>query len=193
MRSFKGVRFSLLVVLGLVLPAFTQDSTPVGSTSGSAPAATVTQLPASTSAPAPASFDQVVDRIVEREHFFVAQMKHAHPLVETYIQNMKSDKEMGAVPTNDHYFLGRLDISQGEDDRLFVGQPGFSKRMLQSVTSLYALHFVPMGFSRMVLLDEDFQKRFYKLTFVRREFLGELRCLVIDVQPKDGEKRAGFL
>ena len=186
MRSLSLVLLSLILVVSLA--AFAQDAT---SSDSSAPA-TVVQLP-STPQPAPGSFDQVLDRVVEREHFFVAQMRHSHPLVETYIQNMKSDKEMGAIPTNDHYFLGRLDISQGEDDRLFVGQPGFSKRMIQSVTSLYALHFVPMGFARMVLLDEDFQKRFYKLTFVRREFLGELRCLVIDVQPRDGEKRAGFL
>jgi hypothetical protein len=106
---------------------------------------------------------------------------------------MKSDKEMGATPVSDHYFLGRLDLSSGEDDRLFAGQPGFGRRMIDSVTSLYALHFVPLGFARMVILDEDFQKKYYKLTFVRREFLGELRCLVIDVQPKEGTKRAGFL
>ena len=131
--------------------------------------------------------------MVEREHYFVAQMKHAHPLVETYIQNMKSDKEMGATPVSDHYFLGRIDLSAGADDRLFLGQPGFGRKMLDSITSLYSMHFIPLGFAQMVLLDEDFQKRYYKLTFVRREFLGELRCLVIDVQPREGGKRTGFL
>ena len=30
-----------------------------------------------------------------------------------------------------------------------------------------------------------FSEEYYKLSFVRREFLGETRCLVIDVQPKD--------
>src|SRR6201993_2183383 len=191
MRSLKLVSFPFFLAFCFVsgvAAQTTQNSDP-----DPAKPATMTQLPAANSQTAPTSFDQVLDRVVEREHFFVAQMRHSHPLVETYIQNMKSDKEMGAIPTNDHYFLGRLDISQGEDDRLFVGQPGFSKRMIQSVTSLYALHFVPMGFARMVLLDEDFQKRYYKLTFVRREFLGELRCLVIDVQPRDGARRTGFL
>ena len=190
MRSLRLPLLSLILVVGLT--AFAQEAAPSNSESESSAPATVVQLP-STPQPAPGSFDQVLDRVVEREHFFVAQMRHSHPLVETYIQNMKSDKEMGAIPVNDHYFLGRLDISQGGDDRLFVGQPGFGKRMLESVTSLYSLHFVPLGFARMVLLDEDFQKKYYKLTFVRREFLGELRCLVIDVQPKEGVKRAGFL
>jgi hypothetical protein len=67
------------------------------------------------------SFDQVVDRAVEREHFFVAQMKQLHPLVETYLQNLQEDKDLGApVPTNDVYFLGRLDMSEGTDDRTFT-------------------------------------------------------------------------
>src|SRR6201987_4396997 len=153
----------------------------------------MTQLPASTSATAPASFDQVIDRVVEREHFFVAQMRHMHPLVETYIQNLKPDKELGAVPVADHYFLGRLDMSNGTDDRTFSGRPGFGRRMLDSLTSVYSLHFLPLGFAQMVMMDADFQKRFYNLTFVRREFLGETRCLVIDVQPKKSSGKGRFL
>lgn len=191
MRSFRLLLLSLILVVSFTATVSAQDSTSPASDGSSA--ATVVQLPAATAQAAPGSFDQVMDRVVEREHFFVAQMRHSHPLVETYIQNMKTDKEMGATPVNDHYFLGRLDISAGADDRLFVGQPGFGRHMIESITSLYSLHFVPLGFARMVLLDEDFQKRYYKITFVRREFLGELRCLVIDVQPREGTKRAGFL
>ena len=193
MRSFKGLWLSFTVISSLVLAAAAQESAPAtGAPEGSAPA-TVIQLPAASSAPTPASFDQVVDRIVEREHFFVAQMKHAHPLIETYIQNMKSDKELGAVPTNDHYFLGRLDMSNGTDDRTFIDQPGFGRRMLSSLTSVYSMHFLPLGFAQMVMLDDDFQKKYYNLTFVRREFLGETRCLVIDVQPKEDQRKGRFL
>src|ERR1700752_947474 len=124
MRSLKTFSLPLVMVFALVLVTSAQDSGPAPG--GDTPtAATVVQLPASTSPSTPASFDQVLDRIVEREHFFVAQMRHAHPLVETYIQNMKSDKELGAVPTNDHYFLGRLDMSNGTDDHSFIGQAGF--------------------------------------------------------------------
>src|SRR2546429_8863192 len=54
--------------------------------------------------PSASSFDQVIDKVVEREHFFTAQMRHLHPLVETYIQNLKSDKELGMVPASDQYF-----------------------------------------------------------------------------------------
>jgi len=59
------------------------------------------------------SIDQVADRVIERERAFVVQMKHMHPLAETYIQNLKTDKESVVVPASDQYFLGRLDLSDG--------------------------------------------------------------------------------
>ncbi len=89
------------------------------------------------------------------------------------------------VPVKDQYFLGWLsDMSDGPEDTSFVGQPGFGHRMLNHLTGLYAMHFLPLGFAQMVVLDPDFQKRYYNFNFVRREFLGEVRCLVIDVEPK---------
>ncbi len=192
MRSLKAVGLPLLLLPCLISMLTAQEASAPGSGTENLPAATITQLPAAAPT-APASFDQVVDRIVEREHFFVAQMRHMHPLVETYIQNMKSDKELGAVPVGDHYFLGRLDMSNGTDDRAFVGRPGFGRRMVSNLTSLYAMHFLPLGFAQMVMMDDDFQKKFYNLTFVRREFLGETRCLVIDVQPKETAGKGRFL
>ncbi len=192
MRSFKGLWLSFVMMSGFVAGASAQESAPVSGADSTIPA-TVTRVPAPSSAPPPGSFDQVVDRIAEREHFFVAQMKHMHPLIETYIQNMKSDKDLGATPTNDHYFLGRLDMSNGTDDRTFMEQPGFGRRMLSSLTSVYSMHFLPLGFAQMVMLDDDFQKKYYNLTFVRREFLGEIRCLVIDVQPKENSGKGRFL
>jgi hypothetical protein len=145
------------------------------------PAATQLNVPV----PGPVSFDQVLDKVVEREHFFTAQMRHLHPLVETYIQNLKSDRELGMVPVNDQYFLGRIDLSNGTEDRSFMGQPGFKSRVFSKLTSLYAMRFLPLGFAQMVVVDDDFQRKYYDFNFVRREFLGEVRCLVIDVQPKE--------
>ena len=59
-----SISFASIAVLSLGLVASAQVSTDGGSTSTTTPT-TVTQLPAPTSAPAPGSFDQVVDRIVE--------------------------------------------------------------------------------------------------------------------------------
>ena len=188
-------RFSLILVATIafvVLSGFAlaQENAPAALPASTHDAAsTPLSLPSS----GPGSFNEVVDRVVEREHFFTAQMRHLHPLAETYIQNMKSDKELGAVPVSDQYFLGRLDLTNGTDDRSFMGQPGFGHRVLSKLTSLYSLKFLPLGFAQMVVLDEDFQRRYYDFTFVRREFLGEIRCLVIDVQPKPKSGEGRFI
>jgi len=123
----------------------------------------------------------------------MAQMRHMHPMVETYLQNLKNDDTGNVIPVKDQYYLGRLDMSDGPEDVSFVGQPGFGLRIVHKLTGIYSLHFLPMGFAQMVLLDTDFQKKYYNFTFVRREFLGEIRCLVIDVQPKEGQKVARFM
>src|SRR5437016_2161638 len=88
---------------------------------------------------AAASFDQVIDRAVEREHFFIAQMKTLHPLVETYLQNLRDDKDLKTtVPESDLYFLGRLDMSNGTDDRTFNSPTtgNLGKRMLSKLSSV---------------------------------------------------------
>jgi hypothetical protein len=142
------------------------------------------------------SFDQVIDRTVEREHFFMAQMQQLHPLVETYIQNLREDKDLDApVPVSDVYFLGRLDMTEGTDDRAFISPTtaGLGKRMLSKLKDVYSMRFLPLGFAQMVILDQDFQRRNYNFTFVRREFLGEVRCVVIDVAPKKDAPSGRFL
>ncbi|HMD18348.1 MAG TPA: M48 family metalloprotease [Terriglobales bacterium] len=145
---------------------------------------------------AASGFDQVVDRAIEREHFFMAQMKQLHPLVETYLQNLKQDKELDTpVPRSDVYFLGRLDMSEGTDDRAFTSPTtaGLGKRMLSKLSNEFAFKFYPLGFAQMVVLDQDFQRKYYDFTFVRREFLGEVRCVVVDVAPKKDTGVGRFL
>jgi hypothetical protein len=183
----------LLLALGGALAA-AQDSpsSVVQNDAASAPSVSTAPSPAQ-SAPPAATLNDVMDRVVQREHYFMAQMRHMHPMVETYLQDLKNDADGHPDPVKDQYFLGRLDMSDGPEDVSFVGQPGFGHRMLSKLTGVYSLHYLPMGFAQMVVLDTDFQKKYYKFTFVRREFLGELRCLVIDVQPREGEKSVRFL
>jgi Peptidase family M48 len=145
------------------------------------------------SQPAAVSLGDVIERVVQREHLFLAQMRHLRPMVETYLQYLKDDSGGNSVPTKDQYFLGRLDMTDGPEDTSFVGQPGFGKRMVGKLTGVYSMHFLPLGFAQMVVLDTDFQKKYYSFSFVRREFLGEIRCLVIDVQPKEGSPPGRFL
>ncbi len=55
------------------------------------------------------------------------------------------------------------------------------------------MKFLPLGFAQMVILDQDFQRKNYDFTFVRREFLGEVRCVVIDIAPKKNAPSGRFL
>ena len=186
MRILHSFILVFLLVAPVVVPARSQDAP-----SGGAPAQT-TAAQDSTASQSAASLGDVIDRVVQREHLFIAQMRHMHPMVETYIQDLKTDSNGDPQPIGDHYFLGRLDMTDGPEDTSFTGQPGFGQRMLTKLTGVYSMHFLPLGFAQMVVLDTDFQKKDYNFTFVRREFLGEVRCLVIDVEPRAGEKIARF-
>jgi hypothetical protein len=202
-----GSRFGFCIfVLAGCLAAAAQESAPPPSAPQSAisPSAAPSAPPAAAaspsitpqaadSAPPAATLNDVLDRVVQREHFFMAQMRHMHPLVETYLQDLKNDPSGNTYPIKDRYFLGRLDMNDGPEDVSFVGQPGFGHRMLRKLTGLYSLQFLPLGFAQMVVIDSDFQKKNYKFNFVRREFLGDVRCLVIDVQPREGDKTIRFL
>jgi Peptidase family M48 len=192
MRIFQVGSLSFILFLLGALPAISQN------TASSSPQSTVIEaVPPSQGAPAfspaPTSFNEVIERVVQREHLFLAQMRHMHPMVETYLQNLKTGRSGSDSVVKDNYFLGRLDMNDGPEDTSFIGQPGFSRRMVNRLTGLYALHFLPLGFAQMVVLDPDFQKRSYDFTFVRREFLGEVRCLVIDVAPKKDASPGRFV
>ena len=48
------------------------------------------------------------------------------------------------------------------------------------------MQFLPDGFLQMIFIDTNgFDKQHYKFDYVRREFLGEVRCLVFDVTPAE--------
>ena len=172
--------------------ALTPSSAPAAASAPIVPAVAPAQSSESLP-PAAATLNEVMDRVVQREHLFMAQMRHMHPMVETYLQDLKNDSSGNTTPVKDAYFLGRLDMTDGPEDTSFVGQPGFGHRMVAKLTGIYSLHYLPMGFAQMVVLDGDFQKKYYNFSFVRREFLGEVRCLVIDVQPKEGQKESRFM
>ena len=61
----------------------------------------------------PRTMEDVIDRVITNENRATQQIKQYSPLVETYIQNLKPDKELGYVPAGDKYFLGRADFNKG--------------------------------------------------------------------------------
>ena len=163
--------------------------------------AAVPQAPAATVPPpptiaAPTTMDQVVNLFIEREHGLIKVLSNRTPVVETYLQNLTADPQLGPVPSEDHYFLGRLDMGENIDrkDYLKEEEKSMQQRLLGGFQKLYKVQYQPMGFSWMVYADRtDFDREHYDFRYVRREFLGDVRCLVFDVTPKPKSGRGRFL
>jgi len=65
------------------------------------------------------------------------------------------------------------------------GFGGFPNRMVERFPVTRRPEFIPVGFAQMAVIDSKaFDRAHYDFKFVRREFLGELRCLVFDVSPR---------
>ena len=147
-------------------------------------------------APAPTTMDQVVDLFIEREHGLIKMLTNRTPVVETYLQNLVADPQLGPVPSGDHYFLGRMDMGENVDrkDYLKEEEKGMQARLLGGFQKLYKVQYQPLGFSWMVYADRsDFDREHYTFRYARREFLGDVRCLVFDVTPKPKSGRGRFL
>ncbi len=154
---------------------------------------------AASASAAPASvpsttMDDVVDRAIEREHALMKMLKTRTPFVETYLQNLKFDPQVGPVPVQDHYFLGRMDLGESMDRRDYLYKDtSFESRLLGGLTRLFKFEYKPMGFSWMIYADRnDFNRQTYDFKYVHREFLGEVRCIVFDISAKKGAGSGRF-
>src|SRR5690349_21970550 len=142
------------------------------------------------------TMDQVIDRVITNENRLNQQIRQSSPLVETYLQDLKPDKELGPVPAGDKYFLGRADFSKGVALVPLSDTGGKGKKLFGSIGNFFtfAMQFLPDGFLQMIFLDTNgFDKQHYHFDYVRREFLGEVRCLVFDVTPVDKTGKGRFL
>lgn len=142
----------------------------------------------------PRTMDEAIDRVVTNENRLYGTMKNYSPLVETYIQNLKPDKDLGYIPGGDKYFLGRADFGKGVSLVSLSDTEGKGKKIFSSIGNFFtfAMQYLPDGFLQMIFIDTNgFDKQHYKFDYVQREFLGEVRCLVFDVTPlpKSGKGR----
>ncbi len=136
--------------------------------------------------PAGTPISQIVDRAIGREATLVQRLRGLHPLVETYLQSLDKDDELAFSPTGDRYFLGKLDFAIEMREKSLLGKPGWAKSLTNKITQLYSVKYLPAGFAQMLVVDGRFDKAHYNFEYVRREFLGEVRTIVVDVVPKKG-------
>ena len=135
--------------------------------------------------------DQAIDRIISREHEELTVLRRYRPIVETYVQDMKPDVEMGIMPVSDHYFLSQADLSKGPTEDSMLDKKLKSKAERSRVEK--SAPYVPRDFLKMVYIDADgFDRQHYEFRYVGREFLGEVRCVVFDIMPPDRKSKGRF-
>ena len=174
------VTASLLAAMGAAAQTGAKPATAPAAEQSSSPGAATT-------------LDQVVDRSIEREHALIQLLQERTPLVETYLQDLRPDPKLGPTPTDDHYFFGRLDLNSEKGRRDFLSKGSLKSQLLGGFTSAFKLQYKPTGFSWMVFVDRnDFDRAHYDFSYIRREFLGDVRCIVFDVTPKKGSGNGRF-
>src|SRR5713101_1692067 len=152
-------------------------------------------LPLAAAAQQAPTLSQVLDKIVAQEQVEMQSLRQYSPLVETYVQILRPDKHLGSVPDGDKYFLGRADLASGvELEPLTRGSGTKHNRIFGGLGSFFSMEFLPQGFLQMIYLDMyGFDRQHYNFEYVRREFLGEVRCLVFDVDPVRKNDKGRFV
>ncbi len=197
MRTWKNWCFSMLLIgaAGAAAPAQARQQEPQQPLQPQQQQPQQQQPAAAPTGPV-RTVNQAVDRITAREREEDAIIRHYKPLIETYIQDMKPDPQMGMIPVSDHYFLGQADLARGVIDNSMLG----SKRgrwsqfnPLFHVADFFRADFVPAGFLQMIYVDTTgFDRQHYRFDYVRQEFLGSVKCLVFDVTPLPKSGRGRF-
>jgi Peptidase family M48 len=138
---------------------------------------------------------EVLDKIVAQEQREMESIRQYSPLVETYIQIRRPDEHVGVAPGGDKYFLGRAKLSKGvELVPLAHDTRAGHNKVYGELQNFLFMEFLPRGFLQMIFLDTNgFDQLHYKFTYIRREFLGEVRCLVFDVDPRAKSAKGRFV
>ena len=150
--------------------------------------------PSTTLARKVVKFDALVDSAIRQEHRLIVLMRNFTPIVETYIQEEKSDPDLGTSPRSDDYFLSRLDLKgNGMATRAFEEPEGW-KQALEKRLLKNPRPFTAAGFAQPIFPDLDhFDRHNYIFKFVRWEVLGDVHCGVIDVSPRENSQNRGFV
>ncbi len=135
---------------------------------------------------------QALEKIVKQENDLVKAYGTYSPRVETYIQEIHTDKDQTKRIVGDDYFMGRLEVKDGVIEKSFLPSRGITLKGVMSKVLLYgpflrlfSFQFQPGSFAYPMFLDpKDFDLAHYQFEFTGREFLGQVRCLVFNVSPR---------
>ncbi len=141
-----------------------------------------------------AATEKLLERIALQEQNVVQKLRSRSAVLETYIQELSPDAEAAEPGVRDHYFLGRLELAKGLNYVPLVERSESGKGLRPAFLRSKPSVFLPGGFAQMIMPDGDgFTPANYRFDYVRREFLGEVRCLVFDVSPLDAKAVGKFI
>ena len=154
------------------------------------------QAPPAASAAKSVAFDVLVDSAIRQELRLTDLMRYFKPIVETYLQKEKPDSDLGTSPQGDAYFLSRVDLTGDDPVTVAFADPELPKKRLKKrwFKHVPPPPFTAVGFAEALFPDRGhFDRRNYIFEFVRWEVLGEVRCGVVDVKPRENSESRGFL
>lgn len=141
----------------------------------------------------------LIKKAIAAEKITIKSIQQKSPLVQTYIQNMRGDQKLYAVPISDQYMLQRVDFGKSFYGKAYStgeasdANKGMFRGSLEAMGLLSKsllpgnVRYMPDGFLEMMFIDPSgFDQQHYDFIFVRKAFLGTVRCDVFDVHPKAG-------
>ena len=138
------------------------------------------------------SFDEFVDATIAQERRLTKLMTNFKPVIETYIQEQKPDSDVQTSPKDDVYFLSRLHLSGDEVDTREFETSVHAKRERRNLLRKVEV-FAPGDFAEAIFPDlGHFDRQNYEFKVVRWELVGEVRCIVIDVTPRQDASNRGY-
>src|SRR5581483_9849635 len=137
----------------------------------------------------------VLSRVTATEKTFLEDLSTYKPLVETYIQFVNTEDNNSAEITSDAYFIGNAEFREGVDYQGFNPDKTFGGDILDFLKgSNKKPRLAPRNFAQMAIIDqENFNTDHYDFENPRGEFLGSVRCIVLDVKPKAKEPSGRFI
>jgi hypothetical protein len=140
----------------------------------------------------------IINQVIASENLYSVKLMGFSPRIETYVQYYQPDNELGDVVTNDAVFLGRLKFEGEAREISFVpsATPDWFRRHTPNPTRVLGskphLQLDAFAMEALMVDGHHFDRKHYRFEPVRWEFLGDVRCLAIDVHPRQNEETGAF-
>ena len=139
--------------------------------------------------------EQLVPKIVDREHQVAKDLERFHPIVETYLQVTKLQEGESSL-WYDRHFISLAEFAGGLRAERFKSRHMAVWRSVEEYSeslSPVSLEYDPSGFVAMAYPEPStFDLEHYRFQYLTTESLGDVRCLVFQVTPASFRKGGLF-